>query len=113
MSKISIFTVITLATVVSGCANRPESIKSNYVPYEKYSGLNCTQLATRLVDAQGRLAEVSRKQDGSANADAVGVFLVLIPVSKLTGDHEADVATAKGEVDAIGVAQIKAKCKPA
>jgi DNA-binding Xre family transcriptional regulator len=32
-------------------------------------------------------------------------------VSKLTGDHEADVARLKGEVEAIETAQIKAKCK--
>ena len=113
MKKSFVFATIVLAAPVSSCANRPESIKATAVPFEKYAGLSCTELATRLADAHGRLAEVSRKQDSSANADAVGVFLVLIPVSKLTGDHEADVSTAKGEVDAIGIAQIRAKCKPA
>jgi hypothetical protein len=111
VKKASLVAAIIISGVLASCANRPESIRATYVPYEKYAGLNCIQLATRLADENGRLAEVSRKQDGAANADAVGVFLVGIPVSKLSGDHEADVSKAKGEVDAIGVAQIRAKCK--
>jgi len=41
------------------------------------------------------------------------VFLLLVPFSKLTGDHEADVARLKGEVEAIETSQIKKKCKAA
>ena len=39
------------------------------------------------------------------------VFFVLIPASKLSGDHEGDVAKWKGEVEAINTAQEKLKCK--
>lgn len=53
----------------------------------------------------------SAMQNSKANADAAGVFLVGIPVSKLTGDHEADVARLKGEVEAISTAQVKKGCK--
>jgi hypothetical protein len=37
--------------------------------------------------------------------------LLGIPFSKLSGDHEADVAKWKGEVEAIDTAQIRKKCK--
>ena len=62
-------------------------------------------------DARAELAKVSKKQNSEATGDAWGVFLVLVPVSKLTGDYEGEVAKWKGEVEAINTAQIKAKCK--
>ncbi|MBC7917800.1 MAG: hypothetical protein H7Y28_08320 [Rhodoferax sp.] len=50
-------------------------------------------------------------QDTKANLDAATVFLVLIPASKLSGDHAGDVAKYKGEVEAVETAQIKNGCK--
>ena len=97
--------------LVSACASRPEAISASYVSHEKYMDNDCTQLATKMTDARAELAKVSAMQDSKANGDAVGVFLVLIPVSKLTGDHAGDVARWKGEVEAIDTAQIKMKCK--
>lgn len=101
-------TVIILAT---GCASRPETIRASYVSHEKYGYLDCAQLAVKMGDARSELEKFSKLQDSKANVDAVGVFLVLIPFSKLTGDHEGDVAKFKGEIEAIETAQIKAKCK--
>ena len=97
--------------LVSACASRPEAISASYVSHEKYMDNDCTQLATKMTDARAELAKVSAMQDSKANGDAVGVLLVLIPVSKLTGDHAGDVARWKGEVEAIDTAQIKMKCK--
>ena len=97
--------------ILSGCANRPESISASYVSHEKYSDLGCEKLATYLVDARQKLKSFSDKQDTKANVDAGGVFLALIPVSALTGDYEGDVARWKGEVQAIETAEIKSKCK--
>lgn len=102
-----------LALLMSGCANRPESIHASFVSHERFAGMSCPALAGRLGETQAQLADASRAQDNAANADAVGVFLVLVPVSKLTGDREADVARLKGEVEAIETAQVKAKCRAA
>lgn len=38
------------------------------------------------------LAKFSEIQNSKATQDAWGVFLILVPVSKLSGDSEADVA---------------------
>ena len=100
-----------LAVAVSACATRPESIHASYVSHEKYMHLDCGGLATKMGDTRADLEKFSKLQDSKANGDAVGVFLVLIPVSKLTGDHEGDVARLKGEVEAIDTAQVKNKCK--
>lgn len=67
----------------------------------------------RLADTQTKLQTASQQQNNAANADAIGVFLVLVPISKLTGDHKAEVAHLKGEVEAIKTAQVTGKCRPA
>src|SRR5271163_1239836 len=90
---------MTLAAALSGYANRPDSIHAEYISYERFAGLSCQEVETRLADMRSRLEVASQEQNNAANVDAVGVFLVLVPVSKLTGDHEAEVAQLKGDVE--------------
>lgn len=100
-----------LAFTATGCATRPESISASFVSHEKYMGQTCPQLTDTMSDARAKLTEYSKLQDTKANVDAATVFLVLIPASKLSGDHAGDVAKFKGEVEAIETAQIKTGCK--
>jgi hypothetical protein len=103
--------VLSLAAAATfGCANRPETIRASFVSHEKYADLNCTELAASMAGARAELDKFSKLQDSKANSDAVGVFLLGVPFSKLSGDHEADVARLKGTVEAIETAQVKAKC---
>lgn len=102
---------IGLAFAVVGCATRPESISASFVSHEKYMGQTCPQLTDSMSDARAKLTEYSKMQDTKANVDAATVFLVLIPASKLSGDHAGDVAKFKGEVEAIETAQIKTGCR--
>jgi hypothetical protein len=103
--------VSAIVVLVTACASRPESISASYVSHEKYIAGDCLRLSTQMSDARAELTKVSAMQDSKATADAWGVFLVLVPVSKLTGDHAGDVAKWKGEVEAIETAQIKNNCK--
>ena len=98
-------------SIVAGCASRPESISASYVSHEKYSNRDCTSLSIDLSNARSELAKYSSMQDSKANMDAATVFFVLIPASKLSGDHAGDVAKWKGEVEAVETAIIKANCK--
>jgi hypothetical protein len=93
-----------------GCATRPESISASYISHEKYMGQDCTQLGLSMADARNQLTKFSSLQDSKANLDAATVFFVLIPASKLAGDHAGDVAKYKGEVEAIETALIKSGC---
>lgn len=102
---------LALALALSACATRPESISASYVSHEKYAGLSCERLNARMSDARSNLEKFSQMQDTKANVDAATVFLVLIPLSKLSGDSAADVAKWKGEVEAIETAQVRAGCK--
>jgi hypothetical protein len=105
--------IILLATaaLIAGCATRPESISASYVSHEKYSGKDCTNLSLDMSNARSELAKYSSLQDSKANLDAATVFFVLIPASKLSGDHAGDVAKWKGEVEAVETALVKANCR--
>jgi hypothetical protein len=109
--KIKIISALLIGAIVSGCATRPESISASYVSHEKYSGRDCGQLAFDMSNARAELQKFSSMQDTKANVDAATVFFVLIPASKLSGDHAGDVAKWKGEVEAVDMASIKAGCK--
>jgi len=110
MRKLLILTSL-LFLIISGCASRPENIKASYISHERYIDTDCSQLAIQMSDARAELAKYSEMQNSKATGDAWGVFLILIPVSQLTGDYEADVAKWKGVVEAIETTQIKNKCK--
>jgi hypothetical protein len=103
--------VVAIIAVVSGCATRPESISASYISHEKYMGKDCTSLTLDMSNARSELAKFSAMQDSKANVDAATVFFVLIPASKLSGDHAGDVAKYKGEVEAIETALIKTNCR--
>jgi hypothetical protein len=96
---------------LTACATRPESIRASHVSFEKFMHLDCSQLTTKMSDTKEELVKLSKMQDNKATGDAFGVFLLGIPFSKLSGDHEGDIARLKGEVEAVDTAQVKNKCK--
>lgn len=110
-TSLKLVSTTVLLAVLTGCATRPESISASFVSHEKYMGQTCAQLTDTMADARTKLADYSKLQDSKANVDAATVFFVLIPASKLSGDHAGDVAKYKGEVEAIETAQVKANCK--
>lgn len=67
-----------------------------------YSNLDCQALAREYLKEQASLSAVSKQQHDAATGDAVGVFLVGVPMSStFGGDKEGQVAVAKGKVNAI------------
>jgi len=110
MKLLRIIPLSIAALLLANCANRPESIAASYVSHERYSDLTCEQLSSTMANARDELRIASDKQDTAANMDAGGVFLILIPPSAFSGDHEAEVAKWKGTVQAIETMQIKKKC---
>lgn len=101
---------IVLVMLLVGCANRPETIHASFVSHERFVDLSCMQLVTKMSATRSDLDKFSKMQDSKATGDAWGVFLLGVPFSKLSGDHEGDVARLKGEVEAIETAQVKNRC---
>lgn len=99
------------ASMLVGCAKNPESITPMTMPVNAYSGLTCDQLAAERQKSAAALASVEAQQRQAVTGDAVGVFLIGVPMSSLTGaDKEGLVAQHKGELIAIQTAQRNAKC---
>lgn len=99
------------AMAVAGCAKNPDAIVAVNISANAYSGLSCQQLAGEHQRSSQALAAVSQQQRQAATSDAVGVFLIGVPVSSLSGnDKEGLVAQHKGEIIAIEGAMRAGQC---
>lgn len=92
MANLNLFSVhsigkaAAIAIFVSGCASHPDRIKP-----AAYSGKPCTTADRK------RLVELSAEQKRAANTDAMGVFLIGLPLGSMNGpDHKAEIAKLKG-----------------
>lgn len=98
--------------VLAGCASHPDRIAASHVSHERFAGASCASIDQQLTRAMTNLEAVSSKQRSSMVLDAVTVFFVLVPASALAGDHQADVAAAKGEVEALKTARARCESAP-
>jgi len=90
---------------LTACAKRPGAIAPANIPVSAYLNESCDALAQELIQEQKTLAALSKAQNSAATGDAVGVFLVAVPVGSLVGaDKEGDIAVSKGKVNAIELA---------
>lgn len=110
MKKI-LLTLSVTALIAAGCAKRPDAIAPTAMPTETYAGLECKEINDTLITERNKLATLSAAQNSAANADAVGVFLVGIPLASLTdGDKEGLIAVAKGKIQALESAKLRKGC---
>nr|WP_170610858.1 hypothetical protein [uncultured Ruegeria sp.] len=101
MKKAVVATALLGGTLVSACAQSPSAIAPVSMA-GAYTNTSCSQAANILHQEQTRLAALSSKQEGAVVGDAVGVFLIGVPVSSLSGaDVSGDIAATKGKVLAL------------
>jgi hypothetical protein len=103
---------VTLALVaMTGCAKRPDAIVPVDIPMAAYSNLDCKRIAAETIAENEKLASLSKSQNSAATGDALGVFLVGVPVSSVTGgDKEGMIAVSKGKVQALQNASMAKGC---
>jgi hypothetical protein len=93
-------TLITTATLTA-CAPRPEAIAPTSMA-GAFDATSCTRARQLLADERQTLQSLSTAQRQAATGDAIGVFLIGVPVSSLTGEDKAGlIATSKGKVLAL------------
>jgi hypothetical protein len=64
-----------------------------------FAAIPCEQAKLDLTAERKTLAALESKQKGAVIGDAVGVFLIGVPVSSLTGnDRSGAIAASKGKV---------------
>jgi hypothetical protein len=98
---VSLFCLVA-AAASSGCAKSPESIAPAYVSTVNYQSWSCNQLAEEGRRLSQALAEASTQQRNARTNDTIGIILIGIPVSSLSGDNIApQIANLKGQVVAV------------
>jgi type IV pilus biogenesis protein CpaD/CtpE len=109
--KREIIVLAAAATLVAGCARRPDAITPVAIPVAAYQNLDCRQLAQETIRENEILAALSEQQNSAATGDAVGVFLLGVPLSStFGGDKEGQVAVSKGKVNALEAAMQSKNC---
>lgn len=106
-----VFSSLMVALIVSGCAKRPNAVVPASLPSQTYASYDCKQLNELLIKEQANEKTLASKQRGAADADAISVFLVGLPISgALGGDVEGELSVAKGKVLSIQSQQIAKQC---
>jgi hypothetical protein len=99
----------SLLIFTMACTPRPDSIAPVSMT-GAFDHLSCSKAKEQLGSERVKLASLEKRQNSAATADAVGVFLVLVPVSKLTGgDVAGEVGASKGAV--LALEQRVARCR--
>jgi hypothetical protein len=92
------YTFILAALALAACAPRPGAIAPASVPGSLYDGMTCHAARAEAEAIAQRLASLEAAQNSAATGDAVGVFLIGVPVSSLTGgDRTGQIAIEKGK----------------
>lgn len=100
------------AIALSACAQQPDRIAAIEVSGDPYRGYSCKQLKTEHLKISQELEAASAEQKKAANGDAVGVFLLGLPVSSMSGnDKEAQIAVAKGRINELDRRLLARNCK--
>ena len=96
----NLLTVGSVCTLAA-CAPSPESI-APVAMGNAFSALSCSEAQAMLTAETQTLATLSAAQTGAATGDAIGVLLIGVPVSSLTGgDKSGEIAASKGKVLAL------------
>jgi hypothetical protein len=102
---------VAVCALVSGCAKRPGAIAPAAIPFEAYTGLDCSALSAELAKEEANLYGLSASQSDAATGDALGVFVIGVPIASVAGgDKEGAIAVSKGKVEAMKAAKLKNGC---
>lgn len=86
---------------LAACAQAPESIAPVSMG-GAFDNLSCRAAAEMLAAERPVLAALEQQQRGAVTGDALGVFLLGVPVSSLTGgDVAGQIAASRGKVIAL------------
>ena len=98
--------------ILSACAQKPENIAAVPVAGDPYSRFSCSQLAQERLKISQELEVVGAQQLKAANNDALGVFMLGLPLASMSGnDKEATIAIAKGRIQEIDTQRQRKNCR--
>ena len=103
---------VVCALAVAGCAKKPEAVAAAQIDDSAYLRYSCSTLRQKEVQGEAAVGNLSAKQQAAADNDALGVFLLGLPLASMSGnDPETQLSIAKGQLNAIKSAKAKKGCK--
>src|SRR5882724_1225704 len=98
--------IIAAATAImlTGCAQSRESVQPAYASEVPYESWTCDQLGQEGANLSAALSQASKQQEDARTGDTVGVILLGLPVSSMSGSNVApEIARLKGQINAVRV----------
>ena len=90
------------AVLVAACAQQPEDIAAADIGQGAYRSASCAQLAEAELWYNQQLENLSASQRSAASGDAMGVFLLGLPISSMSGnDRATEIAVTRGHLQEI------------
>lgn len=100
MNRTTAAALVCLAGL-SACAKSPSAIPPVSMG-NAFANTSCAQARAHLTAEQANLGSLSAAQKSAVAGDAIGVFLIGVPVSSLSGnDRAGDIGASKGKVIAL------------
>lgn len=98
MKKLILTTACISMGLLAACAKSPDSIAPVAMPDSMYSSMSCSRAKSEYSTVTQNLAALEADQKSAVAGDAVGVFLIGVPLSSLSGGDKAGlIATEKGK----------------
>lgn len=109
--RIHMFIAIAAIATASACSPRPENIEAADIGQGAYSAMNCGQLSERQLHYNQQLTNLSAAQNRAASGDAWGVFLLGLPVSRMSGgDKATEISVTRGHLNEIAREMQRKNC---
>ena len=110
-----LLTCVALSVALTACASSPDQVSPSYISPLAYSGADCDQLRAELIRVSDQVRVVSGQQRSAATRDAVAVTVGVVifwPALFLLmgGSKKDELASLKGQYDALRSAAIAKKC---
>lgn len=114
MFKIKTPAILASVLFISACASDPAAIAPAEISPDLYSGRSCQQLAQENANLSSKLVTLVAQQEKAVEGDAMGVFLLGLPMSSMSGnDKETEIALARGQQQAIVLQMQRKGCRVA
>lgn len=111
MRNVSTTVVLISILALGGCAKDPEKIPAAQMEPGAYSNYSCKQLNEAEIQQRQLLEALTAQQKDAQSGDALGVFLLGLPISSMSGsDKETEIAVAKGKLNAIEARKASRGC---
>ena len=112
MKTLSVTIGLAALMALSNCAKAPEAVEATKFDHRAYLQLSCKTLRTKEAEGEAAVSSLSAKQKAAADNDALGVFLLGLPLASMSGnDPEAQLSIAKGQLDAVKLAKAEKGCR--